>query len=577
MASSAAMMLVSCSSIWSQKKDSELTSQIQTLLRVKFTPEDLNLLAATNAVINSYQNFALSRYHDSMNLSKQILYTPHLTPEIYKFALSFYTLSLIFSVDDKSMFEKKAWISKMNFDSFQYEECTALCDSIGWKALAQKNTALFTPEGYDRFLIRQDILELAQKKMPNWFFHNVLSEKKNKPFEDTQTPAEAISLASPFLENSDSPLIKPLQLFANGDFHSSLKNLQEISKNLDDKDTLSGVFYWIGRNYYALHDMDKANQYFLLSGNTSPLGLYDSLSGQMLKTTSGKASTSLVSPFDRPWQEEMDRWVSYPKLSLPMESKGNKVFSDFNFIQSSLKSAVLLSSKIRIEKHLDHVQEYQNELRIGSNSVEKIVLRDELKWLQDHWIPLSESWEAPFQKNDISESIAWLLYSNGDFLNSALFVSQAKDTFNLSSDKNRFLYFIFYPRPDLNLITPASAKCVVDPDLIYAILRQENFFATKQTEESLAETVCLLHSLLEKYNNNLVSTLTSYKTGTHFVDILRKHLSQTQDDVIFIEMIPDEKTRVFVQNALRNYYNIKWIYFQKKQNKNLYTPALTLM
>lgn len=576
MASSAAVMLVSCSSIWSQKRDSELTSQIQTLLRTKFSAEDLNLLAATTAVINSYQNFALSRYSDSISLSKQILYTPHLTPEIYKFALSFYTLSFIFSIDDKSMSEKKGWMSKMNFDSFQYEECTVLCDSIGWKTLAQRNTALFTPEGYDRFLIRRDILDLAQKKIPNWFVRTVLSENQNTPLQEA-TPAEAISFESSFLDNSDSVLAKPLQLFANGDFHSSLKSLENLSKNSDDKDTLSSIFYWMGRNDFALHDVEKAKQYFLLSGNTSPLGLYDSLSGQMLKTNSGKSSTSLVSPFDRPWQEEMDKWVSYPKFSLPIENKGSRLFSDFDFLQSSLKSAVLLSSQIRIQRHLDHIQEYQNELRTGSNSIEKIVLRDELKWLQNNWVSLSASWDAPFEKNDISESIAWLLYSNGDFLSSALFVSQAKDTFNLSSNRNRFLYFIFYPRPDLKLRSQNLSQCAVDLDLIYAILRQENFFAIPQNEESLSQTTCLLHSLLEKYNNNLVSTLTSYKAGPHFVDSLRKSLSQTQDDVIFIEMIPDEKTRTFVQNALRNYYNMKWIYFQKKQDKNFYTPALTLM
>jgi hypothetical protein len=547
---------VSCNSISPQKKSPNLAHQLEKLLKVKLDQEDLQILAATNAVINSYQNFSLDKYENSMAISKEILYTPHLTPELYKFALSFYTLSLTFSIDEKPLFEKRPLLKKMNFDTFQYEECNELCDSIGWKILAQENTAIFTPEGYRYFLVRQDILDIAHKKLPSWFIQSILPQEKNSKnvAADIGTPPLTISTAEQY-----SPMTKSLKLFLNGEFHNSIKELVLLSKNFEDRESLAAVSYWIGRNYFALHDTTEANKYFLLSGTTNPLGLYDSLSGQMLKNKSGKASTTSLSPFNRAWQKEIDTWISYPKSNI------------------NLKSAILLSSEIRIERNFQHFIDYQNDFDSNHETIEKIILKDEIKWLKDNWLDPSPSitWGKSPQNTDAALSIAWLLYSTGDFLNSAIFISQVKDTFDLASEKNNFLYFIFYPRPYKDLMQKATTVCSVDPDLIYAILRQESFFVIKQNENSLHETACALHTLLKKYDNNIVSAITSYKANTSYVDELRQKLSQTQDDVIFIEMIPDEKLRSFVQDTLRNYYNIKWIYSQKRQKRFIYEPFLT--
>lgn len=561
----ASFSAVSCSSLSHQKNSENENIKLEKLLKVKFNSRDLTLFSAIRSVSDAYTQFASNHYASSMQTSKNILFTPLLTPELYKFALSLYTMSSAFLLNEELESKEKMPTETFSFDSFQYEQCKELCSSIGWRVLVQENNFLFTPEGYENHLIRNDILTLSQKKIPHWFAINVLQQDTLESTEQSPKRQEQNQITDLALESFDSvPLEKALSFFLKGEFPNSVQELIAVSEETDDREILAAVSYWIGRNYEAMHNETQASNYFLLSGSTNPLGLYDSLSGQMLRTKSGKVSTANPSPFEQPWQKEIDIWIDYPKSSDFQNQDNHTIGNTKFFLSSTLKSSIFLASLIRLEKQFKHFLDYQNNMQYGENSIEKILLADHLRWLKEAWLNSAHTFESSPWSTELTEDIAWLLYANGNFLDSALFVSQSKDSFSLSSERNNFLYFVFYPRPYDVLLSRNKLKCPVDVDLIYAILRQEDFFAEKQNMESLNALTCRFGQLLDKYNGNIVYAITAYKTSPYFVEQLKKKASKIKDDVIFVEMIPDENIRSFVKNTLRNYYNIKWIYFDLK-------------
>ena len=57
--------------------------------------------------------------------------------------------------------------------------------------------------------------------------------------------------------------------------------------------------------------------------------------------------------------------------------------------------------------------------------------------------------------------------------------------------------------------------------------------------------------------NNIVNTLSAYRAGSDLTDIWLNENVKINDDPIFMEYIPDNKIKEFVQGVMKNYYNFK--------------------
>lgn len=554
----------SCQSSIFSKKNSPERIRMESLLNGELSESDLHAIEINNTILKMFQDISLEKYGTVIQSAKEMMYTPGGTPEEYKFALSAHAVSTILLAEQNRSEKKPSFIERIDFNNFQYSQCRDLCDSIGWKILSEHENNLFSLEGYNRFLVSKKIFSAVNKPAPTWLKEKLLLHSDT----DTEEEVDAQKEDSPQKFNfkwdgSNTSFKKALDLFLEGKFDESIASILAISAHVTDSSLLSKCYYWLGRNYLALKNTANAKKFFLLSGVANPLNLYDSLSGQMLQRHSGKASTSLISPFTRDWQIEYDRWIENYKTSQNYSFDLKK-----ELIEKTIHNAILLASQIRIENNIESFEKYRIFMKTNASLFPTLFLRDEIDWLKENWIPLAEQWKNKDEANNISTSIAWLIYSLNNYFETALFVNETKNSFNLSSEKNNFLYFVFYPKPENVELEKAIALCPIDPDLFYAVTRQESFFKTTKTENNILKKVCLLEHLFKKYNSNLAHTLAAYRSDEESVDILlNRVLSQSKDDVIFLEFIPDEDIKKFTQETLRNYYNMKWIYSQKKNEK----------
>ncbi|MBX9838218.1 hypothetical protein [Silvanigrella sp.] len=541
-------------------KESSTKKEIQNLLLSNISNEDFELLDSTNLLLNAFENLKEKKFSNAKEISKNLLYKEGLTTSLYKFAFKAYSISSLLSINEYS--KKENMVKNFDFTSFQNDQCNSLCDSYGWKNLVQNESILFTPLGYNDIILSNDIFAAIDQEKPvllidTIFLGNNLKNKKQKIPKILNISLENKNTETFDSENLDSVEMLnekvALSYFLNGEFYKSIELFNKIAKNTNDITVKSSSYYWIGRAYTAENNFKEAKKYYLMSGLSNPLGLYDSLSGQMIKNLSGRASTKDLSPFPDAWEGEMVKWIRYPEIQ------------NNSSMELALKSVILFISKLKIENKINKIDDFQKTFQTKKN-IEILIIKDEIKWLTKNWENLYKDWPKENKPEIIGNNIVWLNYLTGEYLDAILLVSKIKNTLDRFSENNNFLYFLFYPQFHKDELKLAVDSCYVDPDIMYSIFRQEGFFINQKTsyQETLAK-VCNMKNTLEKYKNNVVNAISAYKAGVVSTDIWLQNNLKINDDAIFMEYIPDKKIKEFVQGVMKNYYNFKWIYFKKSE------------
>jgi tetratricopeptide (TPR) repeat protein len=568
---SVAAFLSSCAtspsvSFKSIEKNQQIKSEIKALFLNKIPEEDFSLLDSTNLVLSAFQNLKENKFENAKKISENILYTKNLIPSIYKYAFKAYSVSMVLSINANS--NKEDILKNLDFSSFQNDQCKSLCDSYGWKELARDDSFLFTPSGYNEIVLSNDIFSAIKQEKPGWLNNSIFAGEQTKltkvdypklihtsahgQTDDLQDDALQNDKFSSILEdygNEDEKMA--LSFFLKGEFKKSIELFSKIANETNDPTIKSVSYYWIGRAFTAENKFNEAKKYYLMSGSENPLGLYDSLSGQMIKSLSGRASTKELSPFPDSWEDEMVKWISYPNIH-----------QNSALVVTALKSVILLSAQIKVENKISRIDDYQN-LILSKKSIDTLLLYDQINWLAKKWENEYQGWSKQEKPDIIGNNIAWLSYVSGNYLQSIILVSKIKETLDPYSENNNFLYFLFYPRFHREEVKAAISNCNVDPDIMYAIFRQEGFFHHVNDEDDVFGKVCQLKKSLDKYKNSVVSALSAYRAGIGKTDIWLQNNLKINDDAIFMEYIPDNKIKEFVQGAMKNYYNFKWIYFTK--------------
>ena len=567
-----AAFLTSCSSttyvnINDNLEKPQITVGIQEIFLNRIPKEDFKLLESVNLILNVFQSLKDKKFDRAKKISENILYTKELPQAIYKFAFKAYSISTVLLINTDS--NKKNILKNFDFSSFQNDQCKSLCDSFGWKELVNENSLLFTPLGYNEIILSKDTFSAINQEKPEWINKSFLvgnqtniTRKNNLKFvhlsslgdHDNDNLQEYNSNEDVFTSIEDQEHQNEnlaLSFFIKGEFKKAIDLFSKIAFENNDPSVKSFAYYWIGRAYTAENRINEAKKYYLMSGSENPLGLYDSLSGQMIKNPSGRASTKELSPFPISWENQIDNWVSYPDIQYNSP------------IIISLKSALLLAAKIRVENKFLKIDDFQKFI-LSKKTIESLLLNDEINYLAKKWENVFQIWLKQNKPDVIGNNIAWLYYLTGNYIKSIALVSKIKDTLDPYSENNNFLYFLFYPRFHKEKIKSAIADCNVDPDIMYAIFKQEGFFHHQNEDENVLSKVCLFKKSLDKYKNNVVSALSAYSAGFIKTDTwLQKNL-KINDDAIFMEYIPENKIKEFVQGTMKNYYNFKWIYFKKK-------------
>lgn len=408
---------------------------------------------------------------------------------------------------------------------------------------------------------------------------------------------------------------KGLFLFLDAQFADAARTFSQL-ESLPGLEAGNKAFaqYWKGRSLKALKQDRLAENSFLSTGLSEPLGLFDALSGQILGLQSGRVSSPLLSPFAQPWPKELDRWISL-KSNVPFV-----LFRPFVWIrdnltgaqevnggpddrasrlafQDGLSNAILLATSIRASGRFSGFEAYSEFLRESDEPVVRL-LKSEIVWLKNRYQSMAKN-AAIIAPPPGHEKIAWLLYTVGDYVNAILFVGSLRDKVVFETEETSFFYFIFYPRPFVREMQQAAAKCKVDVDLLYAVARQESLFQTTarspvgavgllqlmpatakrvlnahfkgdfaqpdtidltNAETNTLAGACYLADLLERYQGNVIFAVAAYNAGEGQVDKWIAGRNKLKDIPLFMEFIPYAETKKYVQRVMRNYYNMKWIY-----------------
>jgi Transglycosylase SLT domain len=362
-----------------------------------------------------------------------------------------------------------------------------------------------------------------------------------------------------------------------------------LAEKTDSSFQKAKFLYWAGRAAQGNRSASFVGHY-QTAGSTDPLSIYDIFSGQMLGRQNNRASSSLSSPFLTSWRLEYE--------NLAQEENSENLFSERDSHPMLAQFALSLQTATLNYKLIKASQESNQRVSFEDGLASKI-LKSELLWLRQNYLEYIQNYS---QKNNsavlrfyLGEQITrlvWLTSLTGDYSGAISFIGSVRDFLeDKSLASMNQLFFIFYPRPFQEAYLKASQTCRVDIDLLYAISRQESLFQPSikspvgavglmQLMPSTAKRflaadelkdltsannntkagACYLEYLLARYNNNLTFAIAAYNAGESKVDswILRRF--KTNDLPFFIEFIPIQETKDYVQKVLRNYYNIKWIY-----------------
>jgi tetratricopeptide (TPR) repeat protein len=334
---------------------------------------------------------------------------------------------------------------------------------------------------------------------------------------EARTPQDALALLEKLTTQYQGPegedftvwaaLRKGLLAFLAKDFVASERAFDSLLALETEGATRSQAWYWKGRAQAAQGLAAAAVVSFQKSGQEDPLSYYDVLSGQLVSTVSGLASTPEATPFEEPWRDVQERWIrmrvgkpfalfrpelwfgddapgagspaaSQTNAASPLSSGAGDALADDALrrrrrtFENAVSSSLLLATALRAGLGVETFEKFTTHLR-DSGSVFSRLLRSEALWAKQSYSTFYGSGHSHFPS---AVRIAWLLHALGDYRSAIPFVALFKNELLQENEDLAFLYFIFYPKPYVAQFTEAARTCSVDADLLYAVARQESLF-----------------------------------------------------------------------------------------------------
>ena len=424
----------------------------------------------------------------------------------------------------------------LSTDPFEKISCEDLCDLPGWKTLVQKNPFLFSHFKFQEFI---------DFNIDKYF-------TKNSHFKILPQYEEQFQYQKKFINS--------LKLFEKAQFKESLDILNSISKNNLDRNETSHIDYWIGRDLFALNQKDSALLSFLKSGKENPMGLYDSFSGQFLNKMSLKTSTDDLSSMNH-WKKYYNTWFFLDENKIASESElTSELFEEFNLL-NQLSLAMTLNASYKTVSGLQNICFLENHF--SCQFFKRILLEEEFKL--EYYLNSSSNFKVTSNSiKKLNLNKVWLNFAVGNYFKSLQNVFDLEGEIDFDDPQSKFIYFVFYPKPFEPIIHQIENKCYVDSDIVYSYLRQKYFYYISYNEtlpnikSNIQHFMCTYSKTKQK---NIIPTMFSFLEGEENKE---DHSTDRDDEVLYLDMVKDEKIKQNLKNIIRDYYNMKWIYDAKK-------------
>lgn len=168
------------------------------------TPQDTQNLIALRALLIAQREIREQRPGQARELAKFILSTPHLSTQLYVFALRYLAVADAIqlssaeqtnntspetsgsTLQNQIVIQRLTNDPKREFNLFQSLQRSAACKTPGWQTLAQEDPTLLSPEGYKTRLLSESSFRAEQLPQPEWLKDLFLTRSPKIKKESTE-------------------------------------------------------------------------------------------------------------------------------------------------------------------------------------------------------------------------------------------------------------------------------------------------------------------------------------------------------------------------------------------------------
>ena len=324
---------------------------------------------------------------------------------------------------------------------------------------------------------------------------------------------------------------------------------------LEDSSIRPQVLFWLARIHTTLDQKEIAESWAAMLEREFPWSFYATVAFGLAGVN---RESKYVEDFFAGFQDQSKRFHESIGLEL----------GDWQSVDAQIRIALIRLQGSLAIKRLDFSRMLSAELSSG------LTKKDPKQQMQDLWIYTSRLQYASGLMGDAVATTSRLAQKSPSFWR-----------------EHPEQFFAFFPRPFLELFNEASSRHGVSASLLLGIARQESTFnpsarspagalgiaqimpetarlliEPSQTRDSgdltsllldpqanLGLSSKLLGSLSEKYPQSLAAVVAAYNAGEYAVDAWQKRRS-SEDQLVWIELIPFSETKSYVRNVWRNMY-----------------------
>lgn len=460
----------------------------------------------------------------------------------------------------------------------------------GWKALARNylygihRDIVFNPVRFEKNL---DILEKHLKSsvlkslIVHYTKHNLqkavfyISEFANATENKSRVFLLASKLIDKLILNRDYLTISVLLSNTNIDFDFTCRDVDRF-------------LFFKGYACEMMGDIDNAIRFYEKVTFCVPSGYYDYLaSRRMSELSSGKGIRNYYDRFVSPLTSDNDK-LGFAKILFNFDKQNSDTYKSFVLYKIKDTNPFLMSIPYEIANSMD--------------TVEKSKIKSLLERIKDEYVVVSKLVRRKMvykgfsnvfsyvvvMRNRLEMKITRGIYNEGNNITANKFIDAYSKFLPFSIQE------VLYPIPYVSDVIYSAEKFGVDPNLIYAVMKQESFFqegaysragaiglmqvlystgklvARKlelpevmissrndlfKTDLNILLGTAYLAMLIESYGD-LNRAISVYNGGTRVLSrTMRKYRISPEDSIIFSEFLAFRETRQYIKRVVK-YYNV---------------------
>ncbi|MCX8028858.1 MAG: lytic transglycosylase domain-containing protein [Brevinematales bacterium] len=498
---------------------------------------------------------------------------------------------IVFELFDYKFYEealKVAYLSKID-QSFIGEIILdmKLLKLRGWKKLAKMylfgklENVIFNPILYENKIDKLDesLKKLILKSLAIYYIDKNVDksvEYLNSYYDVSETKNRIFLLASKIID----------KLILIKDYEKITKVLDSRSLDIDFRSRdIDRFFFYKGYAYESLGITNKAVEFYERSIFSIPSGYYDFLASRRIsELSSDKEIRGYYNMFIYPTVSVPEK-VNIAKILFNFDKQNSETYKSYIFhnikegndfllnIPYSIIDSMDISEKSKIKEVLYRLQD---EYVIASRVIRNKLVYKGFSNIFSHII---------IMRNRLEMKITRGIYNEGNNITANKFIDAYSKFLPFSIQE------VLYPIPYVSDVIYSAERFGVDPNLVYAVMKQESFFqegaysragaiglmqvlystgklvarkldvqiSTRmdlfKTDLNIMLGTAYLSMLLDSYGD-LNHAISAYNGGPRvFTKTKRKYKLSEDDSIVFSEFLAFRETRNYIKRVVK-YYNV---------------------